>query len=166
LALAQAGTVRETEFYNFQNGFSPRGGLTITYCGQNDENGVIYHSPAALATIAVPALGDVICDGLDGATEGAQDLVTSNNVAFRPLFMKCSTAAVLAAAETMAFQLRAAEASVPGFACTIATGETTCDVAPVPRFIVPRAVPHTMRVTQVSDNADDDAKCIVNYGIH
>src|SRR5687768_14724169 len=82
---AKAGTVRETEFYNFQNGLSPRGALTVVYCGQNDENGVIYYTPAPIATTAPPAMGDATCDGLDGATEATQDANWSTNVNFRPI---------------------------------------------------------------------------------
>jgi hypothetical protein len=76
-----------------------------------------------------------------------------------------STAAVLGAGETMVFQLRASVADVPNFACTIGPVALTCDVAPSPRFTLGKDAPNAMRVTQTSNNADDDAKCVVMFGI-
>ena|SRR5688500_15610718 len=163
LATAQ-GRMRETEFYNFQNGMSPIAGFRANYCGQHDENGVIYLSPGGF-TVVEPVLADATCDGRDGATEATQDLGWTANAAFRPIYMHCLTNATLGAGETIVFQLRIDGADVPGMRCSLAVAGLVCDAKVAGRHKLPKGGQSAVQVTQVSDNADDDSKCIVIYAI-
>lgn len=156
-AWAQSTEYRDV-YTNFTKGISPRGSMRTTYCGQNAENGTIYFSPVTITSVE-PVLADATCDGLDGATEATQDvLITSHRM--RPIYFRCLTNGTLGAGETMAFQVRFGEADVSGLGCTMAAGETVCSVLTRGDRVV-QPMPTAVRVTQVSDNADDDSKCIL-----
>ena len=162
---ASAGSINDTVFRNFVNGLSPRGGLQVIYCGQNAENGTIYFSPQPITSVAA-VLADTVCDALDGGTEATQDLVLSATTGLRPIHMACITDATLGSGETLAFQLRASEASIPDMSCSLAASETACDVSVDGRWIVGPSVPTAVQAIQVSNNSDDNAKCVVTYAIH
>jgi hypothetical protein len=154
-------TAYETVFKRFERGLSPRAALRVPHCGQNNENGTIYLSPTAITDVE-PALADATCDGLDGATEATQDLVVLG-YPLRPIYMRCILNGTLAAGESVVWQLRGGEADVPGFTCGIGAGQTTCHVLSRGRIKVEGSVPTAIRAVQVSNNADDDSKCVLIY---
>ena len=139
-------------------------GLRVNYCGQNDENNVIYHGPQAITEIEV-ALASATCDGFDNATEGTADVVLSAGLAMTPKYMRCTTAATLAAGESIIAQLRDDTADVTGVTCTIGEAATECEVLVPTASAMAAGSATAMKVTQSSNNADDDLKCIVLFQV-
>lgn len=138
--------------------------LRVAYCGQNDENSTVYFGPPVL-TAAEPTLADATCDGLDSGTETTADVVLSAGLALYPKYMRCITNGTLGASETLTFQLRDDAASATGVTCALAAGETTCEVKVPTAAAVAAASATAVRAVQVSDNTDDDSKCVVLYQV-
>jgi hypothetical protein len=141
----------------------------LIFCGQADENGTIYLSPAAGingATIgARPELAGATCDGLDGAVEATQDIVIFPNNAFKVMGMYCmqNGAEVLGAAETMIFTMRSAAADLtPTVTCTISAGETGCASLVGSTTNVAAGATVAMKLVMSSNNTDQDAWCSVS----
>lgn len=138
--------------------------LRVAYCGQNDENNVIYQGAVGI-TAAEPVLADATCDALDNGTEGTADVVLSAGLSLTAKYMRCTTAATLAAGETITAQLRDDTADVTGVTCQIAEAQTECEVLVPTASAIAAASATAMKVTQVSNNADDDLKCVVLYQV-
>lgn len=140
------------------------GSLRIAYCGQNDENNVIYQGPSPLTAVE-PALADATCDTFDNATEGTADTVLSAGLVLTPKYMRCTTAATLGSGETITAQLRDDTADVTGVTCQITEALTECEVLVPTASSIAAGSATAMKVTQVSNNADDDLKCVVLYQV-
>lgn len=139
-------------------------GLRVAYCGQNDENNIIYQGPVGITAIE-PALADATCDALDNGTEATADVVLSAGLALSAKYMRCTTAATLAAGESIIAQLRDDTADVTGVTCTIGEAATECEVLVPTASAIAAASATAMKVTQSSNNADDDLKCVVLYQV-
>lgn len=164
---------RTNQRYIFTSGIElPAGGgselgggtLRVAYCGELAEAGTIYFGAPDL-TVSEPALASAACDALENATEGTADVVLSAGLTLAPRYMRCITDGTLGAAETLAFQLRAATATVAGVTCSLGEAQTVCEVftPTAPALAVGAAT--AVRAIEASDNADDNAKCIVLYHV-
>lgn len=196
-AVAYAATNRTTIVWRFQNGldtdtitsFSGTTGdsaltlpensvggaevsgmpLALVLCGQADEAGTIYLSPAAgvngvdLADGVDYSIAGTACDGLDGATEATQDLVLFPDVAFKVTGMYCMTNGTLGAGETVIFAARSAAANLtPTVTCTVSVGETGCRGLTGSTTDVAAGATLAMQAVQTGDNVDDDLWCQLN----
>ena len=200
LAWAQSRT-RHTDIYDFINGFRLNGSTTITgtsgsqnsavvlppnsigggevsgmpidlvFCGQADEAGTIYLSPAAgvngvdFADGVDYSISGTACDGLDGATEATQDLVIFPEVAFKVMGMYCQQAGAeaLGAGETMVFTLRAAAADLtPSVTCTISEAQRGCRSLTGTTTNITANAAVAMKLVQTGNNSDQDAWCQVS----
>lgn len=147
-------------------GAAELGGATLrySYCGQNAENGTIYVGGPVLTAVE-PTLADATCDGFDNATEGTADIVLSAGLALTPKYMRCILNGTLGAAETVVFQLRDDTANVTGVTCSLAVGETVCEVLTPTASAIAAGSATAVSVVQSSDNSDDDSKCVVLYQV-
>lgn len=139
--------------------------LRVTYCGQNAENGEIFLGTPVL-TAAEPTLADATCDGLDSATEATADVVLSAGLVLTPKYMRCILNGTLGAAETMSYQLRDDTANVTGVTCSLAVGETVCEVETPTAASIAAGSATAVEGNQASDNSDDDSKCVVLYQVN
>ena len=164
---------RTNQRYVFPNGIelgstagSQLGGgtLRVSYCGELAENGTTYLGPAELTTVE-PALAGTACDALDNTTEATADVVLSAAQTLYPRYMRCITDGTLGAGETLAFQLRDDAASVTGVTCSLAVGETICEVYTPTAGAIAAGSATAVRATQASNNTDDNGKCIVLYAV-
>jgi hypothetical protein len=142
--------------------------LTLTFCGQADENGTIYLSPTSgingvdFADGADYSIAGTACDGLDGATEGTQDLVIFPEVAFKVMGMYCMTNGTLGASEALTLTLRSAAANVtPSVSCAVGEAATSCRSLSGTTTDVAAGAAVAVRAVQVSNNSDDDLWCQV-----
>ena len=171
-ALVAAGSVfaatPTTLRYQFRNGFDGNSAyVSVVYCGQLVENGEVFLGPESLGA-GEPALSDAICDANDSATEGTADEVLSATLTLRPKFMACQLAGTLGAGETLTAQLRNATADVSGVACSMAAGETTCEVKvndPLGQLVVAAGTTTAVEANEASNNSDDDLICKVIYQV-
>lgn len=137
------------------------GTIRITLCGENAENGTTYMGPNEL-TVVEPALASATCDALDDTTEATADSVFSAGFAIRPVYMKCITDGTLGASETLTITLRSGAGAVAGFGtCSIAEAETTCETSTPSTAVIAAGATLAVQVVQVSNNADDNTKCVL-----
>lgn len=141
------------------------GYLRVAYCGQLAENGEIFLGAPALTTVE-PVLADATCDGLDSGTEATADVVLSAILTLYPRYMRCILNGTLGASETLTAQLRDDTANVTGVACSMAAGETTCEVATPTAAAIAAGSATAVEANEASDNSDDDLKCIILYAVH
>ena len=143
--------------------------FNLVFCGQADENGTIYYSPAVGVNMVDYADGvdysiaGTACDGLDGATEATQDLVLFPHHALKVMGMYCMTNGTHAAAETATFTLRSGEANVtPSLACTVSEAQKSCATLSGTTTNIAANATMAVRAVMVSNNADDDHWCMAN----
>lgn len=142
------------------------GFLRVVYCGENDENGAVFVGPVPLTTVD-PVLADATCDALDSATESTADAIVSVLYALTPKYMACIHDATLGSGETIVYQLRSAEASISGLACTSVEATTGCEIALPTASAVALNATSAVSITQTSNNADaDESKCVVYYAVN
>lgn len=140
------------------------GYLRVAYCGQLAENGEIFLGSVVLTAVE-PTLADTTCDGLDSATEATADVVLSAGLTLYPKYMRCILNGTLGAAETLTAQLRDDTANVTGVTCSMAVGETTCEVLTPTAAAIAAGSTTAVEANEASDNTDDDLKCIVLYAV-
>lgn len=138
--------------------------LRVAYCGQLAENGEIFLGSPALTAVE-PALADATCDGFDSATEATADVVLSTTATLYPKMMRCTLNGTLGASETLTAQLRDDTANVSGVVCSMAVGETTCEVRTPTAAAIAAGSAIAVEANEASDNADDDLKCVVWYAV-
>ena len=143
--------------------------FNLVFCGQADENGTIYYSPAAGVNMVDYADGvdysiaSAACDGLDGATEATQDLILFPHHAVKVMGMYCMTNGTHAAAETAAFTFHSGAAVVtPSLTCTVSEAEKSCATLSGTTTNVAANTTMSVQAVMVSDNADDDHWCMAN----
>ena len=144
-------------------------GFSLVFCGQADENGTIYYSPAAGVNMVDYADGvdysiaGTACDGLDGATEATQDLVLFPDNALKVMGMYCMTNGTHASAETATFRLLSGEANLtPTITCTISEAQNSCATLSGTTTNVAAGATLVVRAIMVSNNSDDDHWCMAN----
>ena len=139
--------------------------LRVAYCGENAENGITYFGANGI-TVLEDALGSAGCDALDNGTEATADVVLSAGLTMHPKYMRCITDGTLGSGETIVAQLRDDTADVTGVTCTIAEAQTTCEVLVPTAAAVAAGSATAVKVTQTSNNADDNAKCVLLYSVN
>ena len=134
--------------------------VDIYFCGQNDENGTVYIGPVTNLALR-ETIGSTACDALDSATESTADAPLGIGTTIYPKMLSCYTDGTLGSGETLAFQLRSAEASVTGTACSLTEAQTACsDLSTVGTSITASAT-LAVSVIQASNNSDDNSLCIL-----
>ena len=146
----------------------------LVFCGQADENGTIYFSPAAgvngvdLADGVDYSISGTACDGLDGATETTQDLILFPESAVKVMGMYCMQvgAEALGAAETMIFSVRSGAAELtPAITCTISEAQTSCRSLTGSTTNIAANGTFALKLVQSSNNTDQDAWCSVSIAL-
>lgn len=147
---------------------------TVIFCGDvlgTGEPTVTYFGPASAAwggDGSDASIDSAACQALDSATEGNVDAALLTDSAIQVLGMYCVCDGEQAADETLTFVVRADEDDVTAsgsstgtITCQIAEGEVDCATNAGSTTNVAAGDPMAIKVTEVGDNASDNAWCRV-----
>ncbi len=172
------GTHRHLVVYNnsawvaMPTGAEDRVTFDVVFCGQLDESGTVFlgkeGGDGALLNAAYAAvdhsIGGTACDALDNATDASINAPLFTDVATKALGGVCTTDGTLGAAETIIFTLQADDADTsPAQTCTVSEGELGCSFTTASTTDIVANGMVSMKAVMSSNNADDNAWCLVVF---